>query len=51
MNMSDGTIFFAAFTFRDFFAVDDDVARCLDADAHLCSVDGHYRDFHVVTDS
>ena len=49
--MRDRTIFFSAFTLRDFLAVDYHVARRLYADANLCAVDGHYSDFDVVTNS
>jgi hypothetical protein len=49
--MRDRTIFFSAFTLRDFLAVDYYVARRLYADANLCAVDGHYSDFDIVTNS
>jgi hypothetical protein len=51
MNMSERTIFFAAFTLRDFFAVDDHVARRFDADANLRSIHRHHGDFNVVANS
>ena len=43
--------FFSAFALGDFFAVDADVDGCLDADAYLRAVHGHYGHFDVVTDS
>lgn len=48
MNMSEGTIFFPAFALRDFFTVDDHVARRFDADANLRAVHRHDGHFNVV---
>ena len=44
-------LFFSALAFGDLFAVDADIDGCLDADANLRTVDRHYGDFDVVTDS
>jgi hypothetical protein len=46
-----GIVFLAAFAFGDFFTVDIDVARCLDAYAHLCAIHGHDRHFDIVADA
>jgi len=51
MQGADGVFFFSALAFGDFFAVDADINGCLDADADLRAVDGHYGHFNVVTNS
>jgi hypothetical protein len=51
MYGTERMLFFAPLAFGNFFAVDADVDGCLDADANLRAVDGHYGDFDVVTDS
>jgi hypothetical protein len=49
--MSRGRFFFAPFAFRNFFAIDDHVARRFDADTHLGTIDRHDRHFDVITNS
>jgi hypothetical protein len=44
-------LFVSALALRDFLAVDDHVARRLDADAHLSAVDRHDGHFDLVTDA
>ena len=46
-----GMLFFPALALGDFFAVDADIDRRFDADADLGAIDGHHRDFDVITDS
>jgi hypothetical protein len=41
----------ALLSFRDFLAIDHDVARCLDADADLRAAHGHHGQFDIVADA
>jgi hypothetical protein len=42
---------FALFAFRDFLAIDGDIAGRLDADANLRTVHRHHGHFHIVADA
>jgi hypothetical protein len=42
---------FALFAFRDFLAIDSDIAGCLDADANLRTVHRHHGHFDIIADA
>lgn len=48
---TEGVLFFPALAFGNLFAVDADIDGRLDPDAHLRTIDGHYGDFDIVTNS
>jgi hypothetical protein len=41
----------ALLAFRDFFPIDGDIARRLDADAHLRTVHRHHGHFHIIANA
>src|ERR1700730_9066818 len=51
IQLTYGQISVTPFALCDFLTVDNDMARCFDADPHLRAIDGHHGDFHVVANS
>jgi hypothetical protein len=51
MNISGGRVFLAPLPFRDFFAVNDHIARRFDADANLRAIHCHDGDFDIIANS
>jgi hypothetical protein len=51
LSFARGGFPFALFAFRDFLAIDGDIAGRLDADANLRTVHRHHGYFHIVADA